>query len=53
MSDFIKEQEERNYWLQRGIQAEQQRIIYEWKQEMTCDCEEPMPHLLERIKGEK
>jgi hypothetical protein len=39
--------------LQAGKHREQQRIIKEWDNEMSCDCETPMPHLLERIKGEK
>lgn len=34
-----------------GIRDEQARIIELWEQEMSCNCENPMPHLLERIKG--
>ena len=35
-----------------GIRDERQRIVNEWTEEMNCNCENPMPHLLERIKTE-
>lgn len=50
------------YWLgyTRGLQkdkhelvkAERERIIKLWDQEMKCECEDPMRHLLTLIKGE-
>lgn len=35
-----------------GMKDERERIIKLWNEEMSCQCENPMPHLLERIKGE-
>lgn len=34
-------------------QIERERIIKLWDQEMKCECEDPMRHLLTLIKGEK
>jgi len=36
-----------------GIEAERNHIIKLWDQEMKCECEDPMRHLLTLIKGEK
>ena len=36
---------------EQGKKTEQERIIELWDEEMSCQCENPMPHLLERIKG--
>ena len=36
-----------------GEAAERERIIKLWDQEMKCECEDPMRHLLTLIKGEK
>ena len=35
-----------------GTKAERQLIIELWYREMACNCEDPMRHLLTRIKGE-
>lgn len=37
MNEFLKEQEERNYWLQRGIQSERERIIKLLEQDICLD----------------
>lgn len=34
------------------VEQEQERIIKLWDQEMKCECEDPMRHLLTLIKGE-
>ena len=35
-----------------GVKSERERIIKLWKQEMNCNCEDAMGHLLALIKGE-
>lgn len=36
-----------------GASIERERIIKLWDEEMSCNCENPMPHLLQRIKEER
>jgi len=36
----------------KSAKAERELIIELWYREMACHCEEPMQHLLSRIKGE-
>ena len=40
----------RNFVL--GRDSERERILSLWEAEMKCPCEEPMQHLLVRIKGD-
>jgi hypothetical protein len=35
-----------------GVVEERERIIKLWELEMTCDCEDAMGHLRQRIGGE-
>ncbi len=44
--------EEINAFAEHVRNQERERIIEVWYREMACDCEDPMRHLLSRIKGD-
>lgn len=50
MNEFLKEQEERNYWVQRGVKAERERImklVLEWQEQMKTQNDYTTDELIE------
>lgn len=41
-----------NEMFEHGRELEKTRIIKLWEQEMACNCEDSLGHLIELIKGE-
>jgi len=62
VNDYVKNQEPLNLGVyknsdyvqgvERGMGIQQQHTIHLWYEEMKCNCEDAMNHLLKRIKGE-